>query len=118
GAANAAFDVVSGSASAGADELESVLAPIPAAASAGTPAPPQPAVRFFRACVPEELQGEALAPFFAQMGWRVDKIALIVESDTAYGKSFAELPAPLFGDLPKGITVLQVPSHVSAVRNA
>jgi hypothetical protein len=77
-------------------------------------------VRFSRTVVPDDaLATEGLAFLHSRLGWDLDRAALLVERDTAYGSYFSGLspegpPNPLL----QQITKLYFPSGLYALRNA
>ncbi|HEX2225279.1 MAG TPA: hypothetical protein VHN15_13850 [Thermoanaerobaculia bacterium] len=67
------------------------------------------AVRFSRTVVPDDLLRERAFRFFQQqLGWDLRRVALVVESDTAYGQPFDR----------QGFRLLWYPSHLGHIRTA
>jgi hypothetical protein len=68
-------------------------------------------VSFCRTVVPDNLLQEAALPFLRdRMGWDPSRVALLTESDTAYGSSLIQAE--------KGLIVVPFPSHISELRVA
>lgn len=70
---------------------------------------------FCRTVVPDAELQKAVFPFLAgEMGWDPDKVALLIEADTAYGRSvLRKKPRPH-----ESLVLVQFPSHVSDLRAA
>lgn len=68
-------------------------------------------VGFCRTVVPDNLLQEVALPFLREkMGWDSTRVALLTESDTAYGSSLIQAE--------KGLIVVPFPSHISELRVA
>ena len=108
------FRIVSGSASAPGLEKR-MEAPLPGAAAAAV------TVQFSRTVVPDDvLEEKGLGFLEDQLGWDLNRAALLVERDTAYGSYFSDLP-PDPSAPPRRlsrITKLTFPSGLFALRNA
>jgi hypothetical protein len=70
---------------------------------------------FCRTIVPNaELQNAVFSFLASEMGWDPAKVALLIEADTAYGRSvLRKKPRPH-----ENLVLVQFPSHVSHIRNA
>lgn len=108
------FRIVSGSASAPGLEKR-MEAPLPGNAAAAV------TVQFSRTVVPDDVLEERGLGFLEdQLGWDLNRAALLVERDTAYGSYFSDLP-PDPSAPPRRlskITKLTFPSGLFALRNA
>jgi hypothetical protein len=70
---------------------------------------------FSRTLVPdEELAGKALRFLADEMGWHLDRTALLIENDTVYGRPFLEDE----NSIPPAVKRLSFPSSLFALRNA
>lgn len=68
-------------------------------------------VRFCRTVLPDNVLHKLALPFLEQkMGWDLSRVALLTESDTAYGSGLIQAE--------KGLIVVPFPSHISELRNA
>lgn len=68
-------------------------------------------VKFCRTVVPDNVLYKLALPFLEKkMGWDLSRVALLTESDTAYGSSLMQ------GE--KNLIVVPFPSHISELRNA
>lgn len=81
----------------------------------------QMGVDFCRTVVPDDRLQELALPFLRdEMGWDLSRVALLTESDTAYGSSL--LKAETSGDEEEHrhprLIMVPFPSHISELRNA
>jgi hypothetical protein len=81
-------------------------------------------VSFCRTVLPDRvLHDEAFAFLSGEMGWDLRRVALLTESDTAYGQKFIttekdEQNRRGAGPAHQGIVLIPFPSHISDLRNA
>lgn len=75
-------------------------------------------VRFCRTVVPDNMLYELALPFLEQkMGWDLSRVALLTESDTAYGSSLIQAESG-GAQAKQTLIVVPFPSHISELRVA
>ncbi len=75
-------------------------------------------VRFCRTVVPDNVLRELALSFLEKkMGWDLSRVALLTESDTAYGSSLIQAESG-GAKAEKSLIVVPFPSHISELRNA
>jgi hypothetical protein len=75
-------------------------------------------VKFCRTVVPDSVLHQLALTFLEEkMGWDLSRVALLTESDTAYGSSLIQAESG-GAQAEKSLIVVPFPSHISELRNA